>query len=83
MSDLSEQQIVMLITIWWCQTLAVIKQRSRGFHLERFNLKKLNVAEGKEQYHVEVSDRFAALEDVDTEVDVNMLIVLGKALERL
>jgi hypothetical protein len=27
--------------------------------------------EGKEQYHVEVSNRFAALEDLDSEVDIN------------
>jgi hypothetical protein len=31
--------------------------------MERFNLKKLNV--------VEVSHRFAALEDLDTEVEIN------------
>jgi hypothetical protein len=30
--------------------------------MERFNLKKLNEVEGKEQYLVEVSNRFAALE---------------------
>jgi hypothetical protein len=30
------------------------KQRSRRFHMERFNLKKLNEIEGKEQYRVEV-----------------------------
>jgi hypothetical protein len=39
--------------------------------MERFNLKKLNEVEGKEQYHVEVSNRLAALEDLDTEVDIN------------
>jgi hypothetical protein len=27
--------------------------------MERFNLKKLNEVEGKEQFHVEVSNRFA------------------------
>jgi hypothetical protein len=31
--------------------------------MERFNLRKLNDVEGKEQYRVEVSNRFAALED--------------------
>jgi hypothetical protein len=30
--------------------------------MEKFNLKKLNDVEGKEQYHVEVSNRFAAVE---------------------
>jgi hypothetical protein len=39
--------------------------------MERFNLKKLNEVEGKEQYCVEVSNRFAALEDLDAEVEVN------------
>jgi hypothetical protein len=36
--------------------------------MERFNLKKLNEVEGKEQHHVEISNRFAALENLDTEV---------------
>jgi hypothetical protein len=38
--------------------------------MERFNLKTLNKVEGKEQYHVEISNRFAALEDLDAEVDI-------------
>jgi hypothetical protein len=36
------------------ERLAVNKQRSHRFHMERFNLKKLNEVEGKEQYNVEV-----------------------------
>jgi hypothetical protein len=36
-----------------------------------FNLKKLSEVEGKEKYHVEVSNRFAALEDLHTEVEIN------------
>jgi hypothetical protein len=39
--------------------------------MESFNLKKLNEVEGKEQYRVEVSNRFAALEDLDAEVEIN------------
>jgi hypothetical protein len=42
--------------------------------MERFNLKKLNEVEGKEQYLVEISNRFAALEN---------LIKHGKPLERI
>jgi hypothetical protein len=53
------------------ERLAVNKQTSQRFHIERFNLKKLNKVEGKEEYHVEVSNRFAALEDLDTEVEIN------------
>jgi hypothetical protein len=36
--------------------------------------------EGKEQCHVEDSNRFAALEDLDAEVDINRV---GKLLERI
>jgi hypothetical protein len=39
--------------------------------MERFNLKKLNNVEGKEQFYVEVLNRFAALKDLDTEVAIN------------
>jgi hypothetical protein len=53
------------------ERLTVIKQRWHRFQMERFNLKKLNEVEGKEKYHVEVSNRFAALEDLNAEVDIN------------
>jgi hypothetical protein len=53
------------------ERLAVNKQRSQRFDMERFNLKKLNEVWGKEQFRVEVSNRFAALEDLDTEVEIN------------
>jgi hypothetical protein len=53
------------------ERLAVNKQRSHRLYMARFNLKKLNEVEGKEQFRVEVSDRFAALEDLDTEVEIN------------
>jgi hypothetical protein len=52
--------------------LAVSKRTSHRIHMGRFNLKKLNELEGKEQYRVEISNRFAALENLDTEVDINL-----------
>jgi hypothetical protein len=39
--------------------------------MERFNLKKLNEVEDKEQYRVEISKRLAALEIIDIKVDMN------------
>jgi hypothetical protein len=39
--------------------------------MERFNLEKSNKIEGKERYCVEVSNRIAALEDLDAEVEIN------------
>jgi hypothetical protein len=53
------------------ERLAVNKQTSHKFNMERFNLKKLNDVEGKEQFRVEVSNRFTALKDLDTEVENN------------
>jgi hypothetical protein len=53
------------------ERLAVNKQQSHRFHTEMFNLKDLNKAEGREKYRAEVSNRFAALEDFDIEVEIN------------
>jgi hypothetical protein len=39
--------------------------------MERFNLWDLNEVNGKEQYRVEVSNRFTALEDLAAEVEIN------------
>jgi hypothetical protein len=40
------------------ERLAVSKQTAHRVHMERFNLKKLNAVEGKEQYCVEISTGF-------------------------
>jgi hypothetical protein len=45
------------------ERLEVSKQTAHRIHMERFNLKKLNEVEGKEQCCVEISNRFAALEN--------------------
>jgi hypothetical protein len=39
--------------------------------MERFNLMKLKEVEGKEQYRVEISNRFVALENLEAEMDIN------------
>jgi hypothetical protein len=58
----------LLVVVKVRERLAGNKQRSQRCHMERFNLKKLNDVEGKEQFRVEVSNWFAALEDLDIEV---------------
>jgi hypothetical protein len=50
------------------ERLAVSKRTTQKFDMERFNLKKLDEVQGKEQYRVEISNRFAALENVDDDV---------------
>jgi hypothetical protein len=54
--------------VW--KRLAMSKQITHRFHTERFNLKKLNEVEGKGPYRAEISNRFGALEILDTEVDI-------------
>jgi hypothetical protein len=39
--------------------------------MDMLNLLKLNEIEGKEKYRVEVSNRFAAVEDLDAEEEIN------------
>jgi hypothetical protein len=53
------------------ERLAVSKRAAQTFDMERLNLNKLDEVEGKEQYRVEISNRFAALENLDNDVDVN------------
>jgi hypothetical protein len=53
------------------ERLAVNKQGLQRFLTESFNLKKIKKIEDKEKYRVEVSNRFAALEDFDVGVDIN------------
>jgi hypothetical protein len=74
MSDLSGKRTVVLTIIWWSQKLgrdAVSKQITQKFDMERFNLKLLDEVEGKERYRVEISNMFAALENLDYDVDIN------------
>jgi hypothetical protein len=47
------------------------KQTKHRFHTEKLNLKKLKEVEANEQHRVGISHRFAALENLDTEVTVN------------
>jgi hypothetical protein len=53
------------------ERLIVNKQGLHKFHMERFSLKKLNEVEGKEKFYVDVLNMYSALEDLDTEVEIN------------
>jgi hypothetical protein len=72
---------VILTTIWWWQKLGrdwQSENKKRTVYMERFNLRKLNEAEGNEQYRVEISNKFAALENLDAEVDINRALKTAK-----
>ena len=53
------------------ERLAVGKQAAQRFYRQRFNLRKLNEPEVREHYEIETTNRFAALENVKDEEDVN------------
>jgi hypothetical protein len=52
------------------EKISVSKQESISLNLERFDLRKSGVVV-KEKYHVENSNRFAALEILGESLDIN------------
>ena len=53
------------------EILTVGKQATPCFVGERFNLKKLNELEVRKQYQIEITNRFAALENLTDDEDIN------------
>ena len=53
------------------ERLSVGKQAAQRFDRQRFNLRKLNEPEVREQYQIEFTHRFAALENLHDDEDVN------------
>ena len=53
------------------ERLVVCKQAVQKFEGERFNLRKLKELEVKEKYQTEITNRFAALENLNVDEDVN------------
>jgi DNA repair ATPase RecN len=54
------------------EKLSESKQAVQKFDMGRFNLEKLNDVEVKEQYQAKMSNRFAAVENLDNvDVDIN------------
>jgi len=47
------------------------KQVVQRFDRQRFNLRKSNEPEVREQYQIEITNRFAALENLDDDEEVN------------
>jgi hypothetical protein len=53
------------------ERFAVSKQAAQKFDGEKFNLRKLNETEVTNKYQIEVTNRFAAFENLNTDEDVN------------
>jgi hypothetical protein len=53
------------------ERLAVSKQAAQKFDGVKYNLRKLNEPEVRNSYQIEITNRFAALENLNTDEDVN------------
>jgi len=53
------------------ERLAVSKQAAQKFDGERFHLRKLNELKVRKQYQIEISNRFAVLENLSDSEDIN------------
>jgi hypothetical protein len=51
--------------------LPVINKAAQKFDAERFNFKKLSELEVRKQYQIKISNRFAALENLNISEDIN------------
>ena len=51
--------------------LAISKQAAQKFDGERFNLRKQNDLEVRQQYQIEITNRFAALESLSDDDNIN------------
>jgi hypothetical protein len=62
------------------ERLAVSKQAAQTFDWEKCNLRKLNEPEVKNKYQIDITHRFAALENLNTDEDVkrNWETIKGK-----
>ena len=51
--------------------MAVRKQAAQKYDVERFNPKKLNELEVRKQYQIEITNRLAAMENLNGSEDIN------------
>ena len=51
--------------------MAVNKKASQRFDGERFNLRKLNELKVRKQYQIDITNTFAALENLSNDEDIN------------
>ena len=53
------------------ERLAVGKQATQRYDRQRFNLRKLNEPDVRNQYQTEITNRFAVLENLSDDIDID------------
>jgi hypothetical protein len=68
-ADCDTDHYLVVANVW--ERLAVSKRAAQMIDMERFNVKKLNEGDVKEQYQVTIRNNFAALENLEDSGDIN------------
>jgi hypothetical protein len=68
-ADCDTDHYLVIAKVW--ERLAVGKQAAQRFDRQRFNLRKLNEPEVRELYQIEISNRFAALENFNDDENLD------------
>jgi len=69
-ADCDADHYMVVAKVW--RTLAVCKQAAQNFDMVRFNLRKQRELEFRKQYQIHISNRSAALENLNDSKDINM-----------
>jgi len=74
-SEVTRELTVMHNTVWCFakgrKRMVVSKQAAEKFDSEIFNLRELNELEVRKQYQIEITNRFAALDNLSDGKDIN------------
>ena len=65
--DIDQYLVVAMVR----ERLTVSKQAAKKFDVERFNLRKLNELQVRNQYQIKISNRYAALENLSDSKNIN------------
>ena len=68
-ADCDTDHYLVIAKVW--ERLAVGKQAAQRLDRQGFNLSKLNDLEVRKQYQIDITNRFAALENLNEDEDVN------------
>ena len=67
LADFDRDNYLVIAKVW--ESLAVGKQAAKRFNRQRFNLRNLNEPDVREQYQIEITNRFAPLENLKNDGD--------------
>jgi hypothetical protein len=70
----SEELNVILFTFWWLQKIGLLRvstEEAQKFDVNRFNFRKLSEIEVRKKYQIKISNKSAALENLNDREDIN------------